>query len=133
MAYVAGKRCRISVGGSYLKTTSVSWTLNEDIEEVTVQGEDAKSYIPTTYGYEISASCLWDTAINHTGTNPFPITVGAAVAVIFDVGATSDTADSTFSVSGYITSMEISGEVGGVTTYDLSITATGAGTWTHNA
>ena len=126
MAVVNGTNLVISLGGTVIANAQeVSLTLNHDVIDVTTKDSaGVRELIAGQKSGAMSVSGLQE----YSGANGIKLLAdtfdtGAAVALIFDQVATGG---NTFTASGILTSLEMSGGTDDAPTYSASFELTGA-------
>ena len=113
------------------KNGSITFTM--DNTETTVKGDGdrslpiAKTYEPNEYNWEVHLDGAYileweDPNYGYGSTNKFPqsLSVGQKVGVVCSIGG------ETYAGTGYISGFTANGDMGDITTYDVTIQGSGA-------
>lgn len=136
MAYIHGKKSKFEIDNSAGTPVDISAfceevSLSRDIEtaETTTFGDNAKEYIIGLTDATISVSGKFDAAGASTVDSVFSGILGQDASVTFAYTPGGGAASSTnpkYTGECYLTSYEVSGSVGDVTSFSASLQCTGA-------
>lgn len=122
MAAEAAKVASLTVNSNDIgvKSKSIAFPRETGMEDVTVFGANSRSYIATLLDGTISASGVWDTALDGF----LAPDLGVSRAFVFGPqGAT--TGDIKYSGNAFLTSFEVGDEVDGIIEYSAEWQITG--------
>jgi len=127
MAVVKGYNGSVTAGGGDIgEITSYSLSQSADVVETSTLGSQYAANVSTLLRWSGSFEAHFDIGDAGQDSVRTGLAAGDSVALVFYVGGTTGTGNTSYTGSGVVESADITNDVAGIVTYSISFTGTGA-------